>query len=66
VFAGGLVKNTCATCGAFTEAIYRLCHPCLVERTIAERAAAGLPTPVEDPETLHKVAVLIAASRPAR
>jgi hypothetical protein len=60
------LKHTCATCGAFTEAIYRLCHPCLVKRTIAERAAAGLPPTVEDPETLRKVGVLIEAAHARR
>jgi hypothetical protein len=60
------VTRTCATCGVSTEATYRLCHDCLVERTTADRAAAGLPPTVEDPETLRKVGVLIEAAHARR
>jgi hypothetical protein len=54
---GGLVKRTCATCGALAEATYRRCHGCLMERTAADRAAAGLPPTVEG--ALRKVATFI-------
>lgn len=57
------MKRTCATCGKPTEATYNLCEPCLDTRTIAERAAQGLPPMFEDPDSYRRLAKILVAHR---
>lgn len=55
-----MTGHICAHCGLATEASYNLCQPCLTEVARRERTDAGLTPTVQDPETLRKIALLMA------
>lgn len=52
---------TCTDCGTSTDKSYGLCLGCNIARGVAERAAQGLPSKIEDPGVLARVAQIITA-----
>lgn len=58
------LPRKCVDCGTDDGvAIYCLCVPCRRKRTVAQRAAQGLPTPSEDAGAYFRLARILDTSR---
>jgi len=58
--------RTCVDCGTTEKvATFLLCDDCVTERTIATRAAQGLPTPSESDEAHAHLAHILTTKKPA-
>ncbi len=52
--------RACLDCGTDVDvAAYGLCDPCDEKRTVAERAAQGLPAEIEDPAVRLRAAEIL-------